>query len=39
MEGVNITMVYCKNFGKCHNIFPVQKKKDPPTTAVLLLGS
>jgi hypothetical protein len=24
MEGVNSTMIYCKNFGKCHNVSPVQ---------------
>jgi hypothetical protein len=23
MEGVNSTMVNCKNFGKCHNVPPV----------------
>jgi hypothetical protein len=26
MEGVNLTMIDCKNFYKCHNIPPVQKK-------------
>jgi hypothetical protein len=25
MEGMNSTMIYCKNFGKCHNIPPVQQ--------------
>jgi hypothetical protein len=23
-EWVNSTIIYCKNFGKCHNVFPVQ---------------
>jgi hypothetical protein len=23
MEGVNSTMTYCKDFGKCHNVPPV----------------
>jgi hypothetical protein len=30
MEGVNSTMIYllyCKNFCKCHNVFPVQQLK------------
>jgi hypothetical protein len=27
MEGVNSTMIYCKNFGKCHNVPSVQNKK------------
>jgi hypothetical protein len=29
--GVNSTIIYCKNFGECHNIPPVQqfKKKEP----------
>jgi hypothetical protein len=22
---VNSTLIYCKNFGKCHNVPPVQK--------------
>jgi hypothetical protein len=21
MEGVDSTMIYCKNFGKCHNLY------------------
>jgi hypothetical protein len=25
MEGVNLTMIYCKNFCKCHNVPPVQQ--------------
>jgi hypothetical protein len=25
MEGVNLTMVYFKNFCKCHNLPPVQQ--------------
>jgi hypothetical protein len=25
MEGVNLTMIYCKNFCKCHNAPPVQE--------------
>jgi hypothetical protein len=24
--GVNSTITYCKNFGKCHNVPPVQQK-------------
>jgi hypothetical protein len=24
MEGVNSTVIYCKNFYKCHNVPPVQ---------------
>jgi hypothetical protein len=24
MEGVNLTMIYCKNFCKYHNVPPVQ---------------
>jgi hypothetical protein len=34
MEGMNSTMIYCKNIGKYHNIPPVQYKKiqkKPPT--------
>jgi hypothetical protein len=27
MEGVNSTMIYYKNFGKCHNVCSVQGKK------------
>jgi hypothetical protein len=23
--GVNLTMIHCKNFGKCHNAPPVQQ--------------
>jgi hypothetical protein len=22
MEGVNLAMIYCKNFYKCHNVLP-----------------
>jgi hypothetical protein len=25
MEGMNSTMIYCKNFYKCHNVPPVQQ--------------
>jgi hypothetical protein len=25
MEGVNSTMIFCKNFCKCHNVPPVQQ--------------
>jgi hypothetical protein len=25
--GVNSTMRYCKHFGKCHNVSPVQQKR------------
>jgi hypothetical protein len=25
--GVNSTMIHCKNFGKCHSVLPIQKKK------------
>jgi hypothetical protein len=25
MEGVKSTKIYCKNFGKCHNVPPVQQ--------------
>jgi hypothetical protein len=25
MEGMNSTMIYCKNFGKCHSIPPAQQ--------------
>jgi hypothetical protein len=28
MEGVNSTMIYCKNFCKYHNVPPVQQKYD-----------
>jgi hypothetical protein len=24
--GVNLTMIYCKNFCKCHNVPPVQQQ-------------
>jgi hypothetical protein len=24
MEGVNLTMIHCKNLDKCHNVSPVQ---------------
>jgi hypothetical protein len=24
-EGVHSTMIYCKNFSKCHNVSPVQQ--------------
>jgi hypothetical protein len=24
-EGVSSTMIHCKNFGKCHNVPPVQQ--------------
>jgi hypothetical protein len=24
-EGVNSTMIYCKNFCNCHNVSPVQQ--------------
>jgi hypothetical protein len=27
MEGMNSTMTYCKNFGKCHKVPPVKKIK------------
>jgi hypothetical protein len=26
LEGVDSTMIYCKNFCKCHNVPPVQEK-------------
>jgi hypothetical protein len=26
MEGVNSTMIFCKNFGKCYNVPPVQQQ-------------
>jgi hypothetical protein len=25
MEGVNSTLICCKEFGKCHNVLPVQQ--------------
>jgi hypothetical protein len=25
MEGLNSTMIYCKNICKCHNVPPIQK--------------
>jgi hypothetical protein len=25
MEGVNLTMLHCKNFCKCHNVTPAQQ--------------
>jgi hypothetical protein len=28
MEGVNPTMIYCENFGECHNVPPVQQQYD-----------
>jgi hypothetical protein len=27
MEGLNSTMIYCKNFYKYHNVLPVQKQQ------------
>jgi hypothetical protein len=27
MEGVNSTMIYCKNFCKCHNVPPIQQQQ------------
>jgi hypothetical protein len=27
MEGVNSSMIYCRNFCKCHNVPRVQQKK------------
>jgi hypothetical protein len=27
MEGVNSTMIYCKNFYKCHNVPPAQQQR------------
>jgi hypothetical protein len=28
--GMNSTMIYCKNFGNCHNVHPVQQLKKTP---------
>jgi hypothetical protein len=28
MEGMNSTMICCKNFCKCHNVPPVQQQYD-----------
>jgi hypothetical protein len=28
MEGVNLIMIYCKHFCKCHNVSPAQQKYD-----------
>jgi hypothetical protein len=28
MEGVNSTMIYCKNFCKCHNVPSAQERKE-----------
>jgi hypothetical protein len=28
MEGVNLIMPYCKNFGKCHNVPGVKQERE-----------